>query len=183
MEEIIEELDKPKLIILGGRTGMGKTTFTLELCEDLALQINKNNNILIFSLELSKQTVQNRLATNENIYINDTPNITITAIEEQCRKMKQNNNINFVAIDYLQLINDITPREEIIQRLKDLTRELNITIFVVSQLSSKTKNNKPTIQDFVLSKSVVDLADKILFLYHTNYRNIKLLKLEVAKGE
>lgn len=159
--EIIK-LDKSKLILLSGTAGSGKSAVGLNIVNNIASQ---NIQSAIFNLETSKETILQKINNEEYISINDTPNITIEYIEEQCRKLKQARNIKFVLIDYLQLINYENDIEKTSKKLKALSQELDLTILVLSQLSTNTDNKRPTIEDLKDSKAVAEVSDVVAFLY------------------
>lgn len=111
-------------------------------------------------MESSKKTIINN--SNGALYVDDTANVTLEYIKEQCRKFKEEHNIKLVIIDYLQLINN--KNVEIIgARLRALVEELGITIMVLSQLASIDK--RPTLADLKESKAIADVSDVVLFLY------------------
>lgn len=124
-----------------------------------------------------------KLYKTSKIFINDTPGISIDEICKQARKMKLEQNIKFIVIDYLQLIkyngeqciSNNLQMEEILKRLNLLSRELNITILVLSQISrevEKRENHRPILTDFSNNKSSIETyADIILFLYRDGYYN------------
>lgn len=161
LDEIIT-LDSNKLILVYGKPAVGKTTFAVKLLNNV---VSQNVPSLFFSLELSKESI-----TNENakaLFIDDTANVTIDYIEEQCRKFKQEQNIMFVVIDYLQLINYNEDMKILGSKLKALAEELNVTILVLSQI--KNENDKrPTIEDLKQSKPVAEIADVVMFLCRNN---------------
>ena len=98
-------------------------------------------------------------------------------IEEQCRNFKQEHNIKFVIIDYLQLINN-KDVEIIGTKLKALTEDLGITILMLSQLAGTDK--MPTLTDLKESKAIADVSDVVLFLYRENTN--KDVEVIVAKN-
>ena len=161
LDEIIT-LDNNKFIFVAGEPAVGKTTFALNVINNA---VNQNIPSLFFSLELSKESITNENA--ETLFIDDTANVTIDYIEGQCRKFKQEQNIKFVVIDYLQLINFKEDMKDLGSKLKALAEELNVTILVLSQLS-KVKAPKPTIEDLKQSKPVVELADVVMLLRRNN---------------
>lgn len=144
----VSELNKIKLLILSSRPGMGKTTFAVNIIKDIA--INKKLPTLFFSLEMSKETAAKRIMCNEtesqksktaistNIYIEDTPNISIEDISKITKALKEEKDIRLVIIDYLQLICNYSKEEKskILCTLQTLSTELNIPILAVSQLAN-----------------------------------------------
>lgn len=177
IDEIIN-LDENKLVVLAGRPSSGKTSLALKIAT------NKNISTAIFSLEMSKETMLNKMEFTSNIFINDTAGISINKICEEVKKMKKENNIKLVIIDYLQLIaynrtNDIT---EISAMLKSLVEELNITIIIISQLSKavdERDDKRPTLEDFKQSKSIVQKANTVMALYKKEHKgNTEIIVLK-----
>lgn len=176
--EIID-LEKNNLIVLAGRPATGKSSLALSIVNNIA--VTQNISTLIFSLEMSEQTVLNKMESTSNIFINDTAGISINKICEEARKMKEEKDIELIVLDYLQLVSytgtEITRAEEvskITKTLKALVEELNITIIVTSQLSKivdEREDKRPKLEDFNESKSVVQYADIILFLYRDDFYN------------
>lgn len=175
LEEIIKQ-DKSKLILLGGTAGSGKSAVGLNIVNNIASQ---NIQSAIFNLETSKETILQKIHNSEYISIDDAPNITIEYIEEKCRELKQAKNIKFVLIDYLQLINYENDIEKASKKLKALSQELDLTILVLSQLSTNTDNKRPTIEDLKDSKVVADVSDVVAFLYKED----NTLDVIIAKNE
>ena len=121
------------LIIVAARPGMGKTSFTLALARNAAMDFNKP--VAFFSLEMSSIQLAQRLISMEAeitgsklrdgrlddddwrnvrsavekvgeapIFIDDTPGINIFELRAKCRRLKMQHDIQLVMIDYLQLM-------------------------------------------------------------------------------
>lgn len=157
------QLEKAKLIILASRPAMGKSTLALNILEHIVTK--ENLPILYYNLESSKEKLMNQLQERKSVFskgkinIDDTPNKSIYEICAEARKYKMEQDIQFLVIDYLQLIGyekkECLSRDleikEIIKKLKSLSKELNIPILVLSQLSrelEKRENHRPVLTDF-----------------------------------
>ncbi len=106
------------------------------------------------------------------IFIDDTPNISVTEIRSRCRRLQaeQGGALGLVLIDYLQLMegggdNRVQELSKMTRSLKGLARELNVPIIALSQLSrgveSRT-NKRPMMSDLrecVTGDTLVTLAD------------------------
>lgn len=158
------DINTPKLIALCGKACTGKTTIAIKLAEYLSY--NKNVPVVIFSLELSKEGLINRLEhNNSNLFIVDTPGITTDEIGQYLRNLKKEKDIKFVVIDYLQLVNYDKSKclsrdieiENICKELKELVVELNVPILVTYHLSL---TNKGIIED----KEKLKEIDEKIFL-------------------
>ena len=201
LDKIIKGLNNSSLNVIAGRPSMGKST----LAFNIAVNLTKKIPVAIFILEMSKEYVLNNIIDSNlldtQIIIDDTPNISITEIQEKCRRLKAEKNIGLVIIDYLQLISsdDETNREQelssISQVLKKLAEELNIPVLVTSQLSKEPdirfkagQDPRPTLKDFGYSSGIIKYADTIMLLYKDDYyyqnsdkKNV--LEINVAKSK
>ena len=113
------------------------------------------------------------------IYIDDTPQLTIYELRAKCRRLKQRHDIQMVFIDYLQLMsaggemNRNGNREQeistISRQLKALSKELNIPVLAMSQLSRAVETRggtkKPMLSDLRESGAIEQDADIVMFIY------------------
>ena len=169
----IKELDRlinidNKLITIASRPGMGKSSLVIKIARNVST--NNNVPIAIFSLDMSKEQMANRLLSDKKLlnnhwtsiteeikklkdftfYIDDTPGISIDKIIEKCQKLKLEKNIGLIIIDYLQLVgynkNELLSRDKeitnIMARLKKLINEINIPIIITSQLSREPEKRE-----------------------------------------
>jgi replicative DNA helicase len=113
------------------------------------------------------------------IFIDDTPNISVTEMRSKCRRLQaeQGGALGLILIDYLQLMeggsdNRVQELSKITRSLKGLARELNAPIIALSQLSrgveSRT-NKRPMMSDLRESGSIEQDADLIMMLYREEY--------------
>lgn len=133
-------------------------------------------------------------ALNEaKIFIDDTPQLTIYELRAKCRRLKQHHGIKMVFIDYLQLMtagNDALSRNgnreqeisTISRQLKALSKELEIPVLAMSQLSRAVETRggtkKPLLSDLRESGAIEQDADMVMFIYRPEYYSI----LEDEKG-
>lgn len=202
---------KSDLIILAGRSGMGKTALAVSLTLNPALQ--NETPIAIFSLEMSKsqlvgrmqsiisgynvsRIVKNQLTPEEwyevanrcralekaPVYIDDTPNITLSELKIKARKLVKEKGVELIIIDYLQLMRSgmkISNREqevaEISKGLKVLAKELDVPVIALSQLSRSVEHRgdkKPLLSDLRESGQIEQDADMVLFCFRPEYYGI-----------
>lgn len=203
-------LQKSDLIILAARPAMGKTAFALNVAQQAA--IKSKASVLIFSLEMSKEQLGQRLLAMEarvdmqrlktgaldrmdwdqiyeamdklsgtNIYIDDTPGVTVLEIKNKCRRLKAEKGLDLIVIDYLQLMS-LEGRTESRQQeitalsryLKQLAREMDCPVIVLSQLSrapEQRTDHRPILSDLRESGSIEQDADIVMFLYRDEYYN------------
>lgn len=125
------------------------------------------------------------------IFIDDTPQLTIYELRAKCRRLKQHHDIKMVFIDYLQLMtaggdNRNGNREQeistISRQLKALSKELEIPVLAMSQLSRAVETRggtkKPMLSDLRESGAIEQDADIVMFIYRPEYYGI----LEDDKG-
>ncbi|KAF3890806.1 replicative DNA helicase [Tolypothrix bouteillei VB521301] len=119
--------------------------------------------------------------TEMPIYIDDTPNITVTEMRSQARRLQAEigSELGLIVIDYLQLMegagdNRVQELSRITRSIKGLARELSVPIIALSQLSrgveSRT-NKRPMLSDLRESGSIEQDADLVIMLYRDEYYN------------
>lgn len=117
------------------------------------------------------------------IYIDDTPQLSIFELRAKCRRLKQRYKIEMVFIDYLQLMHggsDLSRnanREQeismISRQLKSLSKELEIPVLALSQLSRAVEtrggSKRPQLSDLRESGAIEQDADIVMFIYRPEY--------------
>ena len=133
------------------------------------------------------------------IVFDDSSSVTVSDIRAKCRKLSQEGKLDFVVIDYLQLIKGDDSRSgnrqeevaKISRGLKQMARELKVPILALSQLSrdvEKREDKRPVLSDLRESGSIEQDADIVMFLYRNDYyeRNAESktgeVELSVAKN-
>jgi len=209
-DEKTSGLQPSDLILIAARPSMGKTAFALNIAQNAA--IRKGIPTAIFSLEMSKEQMINRLLSSEAtldaqkirtgglegedwgkiarsigplsdspLYINDTPNISVMELRAKCRKLKLEQGLGLVLIDYLQLMSGSKKSEsrqqeisEISRSLKALAREIDAPVIALSQLSRACEaraDKRPILSDLRESGAIEQDADIVAFLYRDEYYN------------
>lgn len=116
------------------------------------------------------------------IFIDDTPDVSVTEIRSKTRRLQAENGgaLGLVLIDYLQLMegsgsdNRVQELSKVTRSLKGLSRELNVPVIALSQLSRgvESRNNKrPMMSDLRESGSIEQDADLVIMLYRDEYYN------------
>jgi replicative DNA helicase len=114
-----------------------------------------------------------------HIAFDDSAAVGVADIRAKCRKLAQEGKLDFVVIDYLQLIkgddrsgNRQEEVAKISRSLKQMARELKIPILALSQLSrevEKREDKRPVLADLRESGSIEQDADIVMFLYRNDY--------------
>jgi len=225
VDKVIGGFEYSDLIIVAGAASMGKTSFMLKLLQNF-LKFQKN--VAIFSLEMSNNQLLTRLLSMEtgikvrNIRYNDLDTsdwdklhvaigklerttftmdgqtTSLTDVLNKIKKLKIQNDIDVVFIDYLQLITAnggrISREQEvakIARSLKNIAKELNIVVVALSQLSRalmQRDNKRPVLSDLRESGEIEQAADTIMFAFREEYytmenpREIQDAEIIIAKG-
>ncbi|ABC65124.1 replicative DNA helicase [Aster yellows witches'-broom phytoplasma AYWB] len=137
------------------------------------IQLGNTNREEKFLLEISMEKMHDL-----NIYFDDSATVNILDIKAKCRKLKSQNKLDIIMIDYLQLIRKTNKHNrqeevaEISQNLKQIARELKIPVIALSQLSrdvEKREDKRPILADLRDSGSIEQDADIVMFLYREGY--------------
>lgn len=150
---------KVGLTLVGGRPGVGKTTFLLNVT---AQMLRRNKNVFFVSLELGEESVKNYLLStglnNKNslskLAIYDKPDFNIDDLSDDETAV----NSDLIVIDYLNLIGYANDKslDYIIKQLKNISNHKNINIIVSAQLSKGNDESRiPTESDFMISEDVI----------------------------
>lgn len=213
-------LQPSDLILIAARPSMGKTAFVLNIAQHIAFK--QDLTVAIFSLEMSKEQLMNRLFSlqssvdaqnlrtgqlndeewekliesagvigRSNLFIDDTPGISIAELRTKCRKLKLEHNLSIIIIDYLQLMSgsgrsDSRQQEisDISRSLKGLARELNVPVVALSQLSRAVEqrpDHRPMMSDLRESGAIEQDADVVMFIYRDDYYNHDTEKKDIAE--
>lgn len=107
-----------------------------------------------------------------NIYINDTPNIKFSHLVNEARRMRRKEQIDILFVDYMSLINaekNDVPRHEQVAEMsrlfKSLSRELNIPVVVLSQLTRDVQDKRPSMANLRESGGIEQDADIIVLMW------------------
>ena len=206
------------LILVAARPGMGKTSFALNIATNVAVRSGKkvavfslemskeqlvgrilSSEALIQSGALrtgnltpedwTKLAMTAQMLSKAEIYIDDTPSITVADIKAKLRRIPD---IGLVVIDYLQLMtsgrrsgdNRVLEISEITRGLKIMAKELNVPVITLSQLSrgpDSRQDHRPMLSDLRESGSIEQDADIVLFLYRDAYYNRESEEQNVAE--
>jgi replicative DNA helicase len=210
-DKMINGLNKSNLIILAARPAMGKTAFALNIAENVCFKgglpvaifsLEMSAEQLVHRLICSQSGVQSdkiktgslsglefqrvvqaaNLMQKHTLIIDDQPGLKVTDLRARARRMKEVYDIQFIVIDYLQLLSGsgssrgVESRQveisEISRMLKNLARELNVPVLCLSQLSRKVEDrpgHRPMMSDLRESGSIEQDSDIVTFLLRREY--------------
>ncbi len=196
------------LIILAARPAMGKTSFGLNIAFNAAVKaqvpvaifsLEMSREQLVQRLMSSEGMIdQHKLRTGRlhdeewlrltkaaqplsmaNIFIDDTPAISVLELRAKARRLKAEKGLGLIVLDYIQLMqqgrrNENRQQEisEISRSLKALARELDVPVMALSQLSravEQTQGKKPALSHLRESGALEQDADMVMFIYRDEY--------------
>lgn len=118
---------------------------------------------------------------NLPLYIDDTGGLSISQLAARARRLQRSVGLDLIVIDYLQLItvtggnsntNRVQEVTQITTTLKALSKDLNVPILALSQLSRQVEqrdDKRPQLSDLRESGSIEQDADVVMFVYRESY--------------
>ncbi len=216
LDRITGGFQKSDLVILAARPGMGKTALVVTVAKNAAVEHNRPVAVFSLEMSciqlvkrlISSETeipqekiLKGNLDNQEFIYLNeriaklsiapifidDTPALSIFDLRAKARRLKENQKIELIIIDYLQLMSGGTEgkgnREQeisyISRALKSLAKELQIPIIALSQLSRQVESRagsskRPQLSDLRESGAIEQDADMVMFIYRPEYYGLEI---------
>tara|TARA_A100001015_G_scaffold321271_1_gene451137 strand:+ start:562 stop:2055 length:1494 start_codon:yes stop_codon:yes gene_type:complete len=125
--------------------------------------------------EVSKEISSNKL------FIDDTPAINVSTLRTRARRLKRklDTELGLIVVDYLQLMrgskkyeNRVQEISEITQGLKSVSKELDVPVLALSQLSravEQREDKRPHLADLRESGTIEQDADVVVFIYRQEY--------------
>jgi len=204
LDHLIGGLHPNELIILAARPSMGKTALAMNIAENVAAANNAVLfvSLEMAKIELALRLISSRahidsykirrnMCSQEErhrlesaaselgmmpMYIDDTPSRTVMEISAVARRLKRQQDLQLLIIDYIGLItpeNLQEPRQEqvakIARHLKLLARELKVPVLCLSQLNrqadSGRKDERPRLSQLRESGAIEQDADVVMFVH------------------
>lgn len=213
LDHVTHGFQRGDMIVLAARPSMGKTAVALNLAMNIAAYQKKGavaifslemaaEQLAMRLLSAKSHVEADKLKTGrlsneewnqineaaselktEEIYIDDESIVKMPEIFSKCRKLQAEHGLNFVMIDYIQLISgsshisDANRQQEvsdISRSLKALARELQVPVLALSQLSrsvEQREKKQPMLSDLRESGAIEQDADIVMMLYRDAYYN------------
>lgn len=190
------------LIIVAARPSMGKTAFALSVARNVAVTYNMpvaffsiemaSTQIILRLISQEAKVDQQKLRTGRindvedarvvnalgtlndtKLFIDDSSSLTVMELRAKCRRLKTENNVRMIIVDYLQIMQ--APKAEsrereisiISQSLKQIAKELDIPVMALAQLNRSIDgrtDKRPVLSDLRESGSIEQDADVVMFL-------------------
>lgn len=208
LDRLTNGLQKSDLIILAARPAMGKSAFAMNIGQYAALHDNRSVAVFSLEMS-KEQLMMRILCTEASVdsqkikdgtlddndtqrlmeaagpmqasrfFIDDSPGATVASIRSKCRRLKAQQGLDLVIIDYMQLLQgtgmgtrktDNRQQEvsDMTRALKLLARELDVPIILLAQLNrgpEQRQDHRPMIADLRESGSIEQDADMVILLY------------------
>ena len=210
LDRMTAGLQPAEMIILAARPSMGKTAlamnivqhaamidkvpvavFSLEMSvESLALRMlcslgpidsQRVRTGRLLDSDWPKLTRATGMLSEAPIYIDDTPGLTVLEMRAKARRLKSEQDLGLIVVDYLQLMQGKSTAENRAQEISDISRslkamakELNVPVLALSQLNRSLENRtdkRPQLADLRESGAIEQDADVIMFIYRDEVYN------------
>lgn len=227
LDSLTSGFHNSEFIVVAGRPSMGKTAlclnivqhvgvktdysvgfFSLEmakeqvairlLCSEAQLDIKKVRTGFIGEREIERLKLSAEVYSQANIYIDESAALTVMEMKAKARRLKMEQNLNLIFIDYMQLMrpggrfeNRTQEISYISRSLKELAKELKIPVVGISQLSRAPERGRreplPQLSDLRESGAIEQDADVVIFIYrpefyHPDDENLRgIAKINIAK--
>lgn len=182
-------LQPGNLVIVAGRTHMGKTALALQFAEHIC----ESAPGLVFSLEATRREIAGRMIEwhkrrlgrdgaidrvfKLNLFIDESGVITPGMIRSRLRRVKRSHGCSLVVVDYLQLVRGRGDNREqeiasVSRELKVIAKEFEVPVIALAQLSRKVEeraDKRPHMSDLRESGAIEQDADLIVLLYRPDY--------------
>lgn len=203
LDNLTSGLQDAEFIILAARPSVGKTALALNIAEYVAIEaklplavfsMEMSNQEIGQRLLCSRARVDSHkmrtgflsedewpklsLAVGElsesKMFIDDTPGLSALELRAKARRLKAQQDIRLVVIDYIQLMearrgeNRQQEISEISRGIKALARELNVPVLALSQLNrapEAREGGEPRLSDLRESGSLEQDADVVMLLH------------------
>jgi replicative DNA helicase len=197
-----------ELVIVAARPSMGKTAFVLNIATHAAveqhgvaifsLEMSKESlvqRMLTAEARVDSQLVRRGMLRDFDftklaraagvlqqcpVWIDDTPALTLLEMRSKARRLKADNDVRLIIVDYLQLMrspeysdNRVQEISDISRSLKGLAKELGVPVVALSQLSRASEQRggerKPILSDLRDSGAIEQDADVVMFIHRPEY--------------
>ena len=207
LDELTCGLQRGEMIIIAARPSMGKTALGLNIAENVGANSKMPVAIFSLEMgaqQLAERMLSGRAHINSHklrqglltdndynrlaetagelspapIFVDDSPSLSPLELRAKARRLKLQQDIQLVVVDYLQLMHvagvDSRVQEvgQISRHLKALARELNVPVIAMSQLNRSPEGregHRPRMSDLRESGNIEQDADVVIMLHRESY--------------
>ncbi len=208
LDNLTQGLHPGQMVIVAARPAMGKSTLALDFCRSAAIHnqmpaamfslemsrseiamrlLSAETGVWLSKMRSGEMQTQDWTAVTKRIadisdaplFIDDSPNMSMSEIRSKCRRLKQQFGLSLVVIDYLQLMSSgrrVESRQQEVsdfsRSLKLLAKELEVPVIAVAQLNrgpEQRSDHKPMLADLRESGSLEQDADVVMLLHRPDY--------------
>ncbi|GHU25252.1 replicative DNA helicase [Spirochaetia bacterium] len=201
LDKMTRGFQPQELVIIGARPSVGKTAFALSMAAHIAIRLKRPVaffTLEMSDISLMMRIISSEAMVESNairtgffqtpdyddimdasskiyespLYVVDMPNMKLLDLRAQARRLRMQQHVEIIFIDYLTLISSENPRlqrheqiAEISRSLKSLARELDIPIVALSQLTREAEKDRPSLASIRESGAIEQDADVVMFLH------------------
>jgi replicative DNA helicase len=204
LDERTSGLQRGDLVIVAARPAMGKTSFCLNIAQNASIRSGETVGLFSLEMAKEQLVLRmlcadarvdaHRLRTGKlqekdwarlakayadlsasRIFIDDSATLTPLEMRAKARRLKAENGLGLIIVDYLQLVSGagrVENRQQeiasISRSLKGLAKELNVPVIALSQLSRAPEartEKRPQLSDLRESGAIEQDADIVMFIY------------------
>ncbi|MGH7561291.1 MAG: replicative DNA helicase [Gemmatimonadales bacterium] len=208
LDNLTSGFQRSELVIVAARPSMGKTAFVLNVAANAAhgkhgvaifsLEMSKDaivQRLLCAEARVDSQRVRRGMLRDTDfsalaraagwlqqcpIWIDDSPALTLLEMRSKARRLRADNEVGLIVVDYLQLMrspehseNRVQEISDISRSIKGLARELEVPIIALSQLSRASEQRggerRPILSDLRDSGAIEQDADVVIFIHRPEY--------------
>jgi len=208
LDSLTSGFQPSELVVVAARPSMGKTAFCLNIASNAALEgqgvaifsLEMSKEALVHRMLTAMARVDSQRVRQGSlrdfdftqlaraagilqscpVWIDDTPALTLLEMRSKARRLKAENDVRMIVVDYLQLMrspdyseNRVQEISDISRSLKALARELEIPVIALSQLSRASEQRggerKPILSDLRDSGAIEQDADLVIFIHRAEY--------------
>lgn len=211
LDNLTSGFHKSEFVVVAARPSMGKTAlclnisqhvgmktdyavgfFSMEmakeqivirmLCADSQLDIKRVRTGFISEREFEKLKLSAETLSRARVFLDETAGLTVMEMKAKARRLKMENNLDVLFIDYIQLMRPGARFENrnqemayISRSLKELAKEMQIPVVGISQLSRAPERGRreprPQLSDLRESGAIEQDADVVIFIYRPEVYN------------
>lgn len=220
LDQYLSGLQRSDLIILAARPSVGKTTLALDIARQAALKHGASTIIFSLEMstqqlvdrmlaaesrvnawnlrtgnlstegEFSKIRDSLDRLSKASVFVDDMAGNSIMRMRSVCRRIKAEHGLDFIVVDYLQLMSTVKNYDsmvnqvtEISRSLKSLAKEFDVPVLALSQLSRavEARGGRPRLSDLRDSGSIEQDADVVMFIHREDKGKSESEKTNIAE--